>query len=140
MWAWQSQACGGNANRGARGCGSGGTQTGMLRSRSADAGSVDMAENSQAGDIAAFVYECEPRNAGESSVSQGKPVEYADASAQVRAVFDDIKRTRGVEDVNNFWKYLAQDPALLTRTWQSLKEVMAAGALAPLVKEMIYVA
>jgi AhpD family alkylhydroperoxidase len=99
-----------------------------------------MAENSQAGDIAAFVYECEPRNAGESSVSQGKPVEYADASAQVRAVFDDIKRTRGVEDVNNFWKYLAQDPALLTRTWQSLKEVMAAGALAPLVKEMIYVA
>jgi AhpD family alkylhydroperoxidase len=73
-------------------------------------------------------------------MSRGKPVEYADAPPRLRAVFDDIKRTRNVEDVNNFWKYLAQDPALLVRTWQSLKEVMAAGALSPLVKEMIYVA
>ena len=69
-----------------------------------------------------------------------KPIEYADASPQVRAVFDDIKRTRGVEDVNNFWKYLARDPALLARTWESLKTVMAPGALSPLVKEMLYVA
>ena len=73
-------------------------------------------------------------------MSRGKPVEYAEAPPQVRAVFDDIKRTRNVEDVNNFWKYLAQDPALLARTWESLKEVMAAGVLSPLVKEMIYVA
>ena len=69
-----------------------------------------------------------------------KPIEYADASAEVRAVFDDIKRTRGVADVNNFWKYLAHDPAGLRRTWESLKEVMAPGALDPLVKEMVYLA
>ena len=72
--------------------------------------------------------------------SMSKPVEYADASAQVRAVYDDIKRTRDVRDVNNFWKYLARDPALLKRTWESVKEVMAPGALDPLVKEIIYLA
>ena len=67
-------------------------------------------------------------------------IEYRDASPQVRAVFDDIKRTRQVEDVNNFWKYLAHDPPTLARTWQSVKEVMAPGALDPLAKEMIYLA
>ena len=61
-------------------------------------------------------------------------------SPEVLAVWDDIKRTRNVADVNNFWKYLARDPALLRRTWQSVKEVMAPGALDPLVKEMLYVA
>jgi AhpD family alkylhydroperoxidase len=69
-----------------------------------------------------------------------KSIEYADAPPSVRAVFDDIKRTRKVEDVNNFWKYLARDPALLARTWASVKEVMADGALSPLVKELVYVA
>src|SRR5262245_19189960 len=59
---------------------------------------------------------------------------------EVRAVFEDIKRTRNVADVNNFWKYLARDPALLARTWQGGKEVMAPGALDPLAKEMVYVA
>src|SRR6478736_1300045 len=68
------------------------------------------------------------------------PIEYADASPKVRAVFDDIKKTRNVPDVNNFWKYLANDPALLKRTWKSLKEVMAPGALDPVTKEMIYLA
>jgi AhpD family alkylhydroperoxidase len=68
------------------------------------------------------------------------PIEDRDASAGVRAVFDDIKRTRQVDDVNNFWKYLAHDPAVLARTWQSVKEIMAAGALDPLTKEMIYLA
>ena len=68
------------------------------------------------------------------------PVEYADASPQVRAVFDDIKKTRNVPDVNNFWKYLAHDPVTLKRTWESVKEVMAPGALDPLSKEMIYLA
>ena len=68
------------------------------------------------------------------------PIEYADASPQVRAVYDDIKRTRNVPDVNNFWKYLARDPITLTRTWESVKEVMKAGALDALTKEMIYVA
>jgi AhpD family alkylhydroperoxidase len=68
------------------------------------------------------------------------PIEYRDASPQVRAVYDDIKRTRQVEDVNNFWKYLAHDPPGLVRTWQSIKEIMAPGALDPLTKEMIYLA
>ena len=73
-------------------------------------------------------------------MSKPKPVEYAKGSREVRAVFDDIKATRNVQDVNNFWKYLARDPALLKRTWDSVKEVMAPGALDPVVKEMIYLA
>jgi AhpD family alkylhydroperoxidase len=67
-------------------------------------------------------------------------IEYADASPLVRAVYDDIKKTRNVPDVNNFWKYLARDPVTLKRTWESVKQVMAPGALDPLVKEMVYVA
>jgi AhpD family alkylhydroperoxidase len=69
-----------------------------------------------------------------------QPIAYEDASPEVRAVYDDIKATRNVPDVNNFWKYLANDPKTLRRTWESIKEVMAQGALDPLVKEMIYVA
>ena len=68
------------------------------------------------------------------------PIEYRDASPQVRAIFDDIKRTRQVADVNNFRKYLAHDPATLERTWSSIKAIMAPGALDALTKEMIYVA
>src|SRR5580698_7264446 len=68
------------------------------------------------------------------------PIEYRDAPPNVRAVFDDIKRTRQVEDVNNFWKYLAHDPATLKRTWESVKEIMAPDALDALTKEMIYLA
>jgi AhpD family alkylhydroperoxidase len=69
-----------------------------------------------------------------------KSIEYRDASPEVRAVFDDIKRTRKVDDVNNLWKYLARDPATLRRTWESVKEVMAPGALDTVTKEMIYLA
>jgi AhpD family alkylhydroperoxidase len=69
-----------------------------------------------------------------------KAISYEDASAEVRVVFDDIKASRNVPDVNNFWKYLARDPALLRRTWESVKEVMKPGALDPLTKEMIYLA
>ncbi len=68
------------------------------------------------------------------------PIEYRDAPPAVRAVFDDIKCTRQVDDVNNFWKYLARDPVTLKRTWDSIKEVMAPGALDPLTKEMVYLA
>ena len=68
------------------------------------------------------------------------PIDYAAASPQVRAVFDDIKATRKVDDVNNFWKHLANDPATLARTWASVKEIMAPGALDALTKEMIYLA
>jgi AhpD family alkylhydroperoxidase len=62
------------------------------------------------------------------------------ASAEVRAVFDDIKRTRNTDWINNFWRALANHPPTLRRTWESLKEVMAPGALDPLTKELIYLA
>ena len=67
-------------------------------------------------------------------------VEYAQASAEVRSVYDDIMKTRKVDSVNNFWKAIAHDPALLRRTWAQVKEVMAPGVLDPLVKEMVYIA
>ena len=73
-------------------------------------------------------------------MSKPQPIEYAKAPPKVRAVFDDIKKSRNVPDVNNFWKYLARDPALLERTWKNLKAVMAPGALDPLTKELMYVA
>ena len=67
-------------------------------------------------------------------------VEYDEASPEVKAVYDDIMATRRVDWINNFWKVLANDPASLRRTWESLKQVMAPGALDPLVKEMLYLA
>ena len=69
-----------------------------------------------------------------------KYIEYEQAAPQVRAVYDDIMQTRGVDWINNFWKALANDPAQLARVWQSVKQVMAPGTLDPLVKEMIYLA
>jgi AhpD family alkylhydroperoxidase len=73
-------------------------------------------------------------------MSRSKPIEYAEASPEVRAVFDDIKARRKIEDVNNFWKYLASDPALLKRTWETQKQVLAPGSLDLLTKELIYLA
>lgn len=68
-------------------------------------------------------------------------IEYADASPEVKAVFDDIMATRKVDSVNNFWKAIARDPATLRRTWESIKQIMApGGALDPLTKELIYLA
>lgn len=67
-------------------------------------------------------------------------IEYDQAPPAVRAVFDDIKRTRKVDDVNNFWKALANDPVTLKRTWESARDVMQAGALDALTKELIYIA
>ena len=69
-----------------------------------------------------------------------KIIEYAEASPEVKVVYDDIMKTRGVDWINNFWKVLANDPAQLARVWAQVKQVMAPGALDPLVKEMIYVA
>ncbi|NDW47791.1 carboxymuconolactone decarboxylase family protein [Ruegeria sp. PrR005] len=63
-----------------------------------------------------------------------------EASAEALAVFDDIRATRGTDYVNNFWRALAHDPALLRATWERLKVVMGPGTLDPLVKEMIYIA
>jgi AhpD family alkylhydroperoxidase len=67
-------------------------------------------------------------------------VEYADAGPEVRAVYDDIMATRHTDWINNFWKALANDPPTLRRTWESIKQIMAPGALDPLMKEMIYLA
>jgi AhpD family alkylhydroperoxidase len=67
-------------------------------------------------------------------------IEYADASPEVRAVYDDIMATRRTDWINNFWKALAHDPVTLRRTWSSIKEIMAPGALDALTKEMIYLA
>jgi len=69
-----------------------------------------------------------------------KIIEYADASPEVKVVYDDIMKTRGVDWINNFWKGLANDPKQLARVWAQVKQVMAPGALDPLVKEMVYVA
>ena len=67
-------------------------------------------------------------------------IEYDNAPPEVKAVYDDIMATRKIDWINNFWKVLAHHPANLKRTWESLKEVMAPGALDPLFKEMIYLA
>jgi AhpD family alkylhydroperoxidase len=67
-------------------------------------------------------------------------IEYKDASPEVRAIYDDIMATRKTDWINNFWKAIAHDPVLLTRTWEDIKQIMAPGALDPLTKEMIYVA
>jgi AhpD family alkylhydroperoxidase len=67
-------------------------------------------------------------------------IEYKDASPQVRAVYDDIMATRKTDWINNFWKALAHDPVTLKRTWEDIKQIMATGALDPLVKELLYVA
>ncbi|HEY1892852.1 MAG TPA: carboxymuconolactone decarboxylase family protein [Steroidobacteraceae bacterium] len=72
--------------------------------------------------------------------AQRQPIEYADASAEVRAVYDDIMATRRVDWVNNFWKVLAHDPPTLRRVWSEIKQVMAPGALDPLAKELVYLA
>ena len=66
--------------------------------------------------------------------------EYEDANADVKAVYDDIMRTRNIDWINNFWKALAHAPGLLKRTWESVKEVMAPGTIDPLTKEMLYLA
>jgi glutathionylspermidine synthase len=56
-------------------------------------------------------------------------IEYRDASPEVRAVYDDIMATRKTDVINNFWKALGNDPATLRRVWETMKQVMAPGAL-----------
>jgi len=79
------------------------------------------------------------RNSGEFMSTFGL-IEYKDASSEVRAVYDDIMATRKTDWINNFWKAIAHDPALLQRTWESIKQIMAPGALDPLTKELLYIA
>jgi len=68
------------------------------------------------------------------------PIEYNEATPEVRAIYDDIMATRKVDWINNFWKAIAHDPVLLKRTWEDIKQIMAPGALDPLTKEMLYLA
>jgi AhpD family alkylhydroperoxidase len=67
-------------------------------------------------------------------------IDYENATAEVRAIYDDIMATRQTDYINNFWKALAHDPRTLRRTWLSIKEIMAPGALNSLTKEMLYLA
>jgi AhpD family alkylhydroperoxidase len=67
-------------------------------------------------------------------------IEYQNANAEVRAIYDDIMATRKTDWINNFWKALAHDRATLRRTWHSIKEIMAPGALDAVTKEMVYLA
>jgi AhpD family alkylhydroperoxidase len=77
--------------------------------------------------------------AGKASATAA-PIEYADAAAEVRAVYDDIMATRKTDWINNYWKVLAHHPPTLRRMWANSKEVMGPGALDPLTKELIYMA
>jgi len=78
--------------------------------------------------------------AAEAEVAMVRLIGYDEAGVEVRAVYDDIMSTRGTDWINNFWKVLANDPPTLRRTWESIKEVMAPGALDSLTKELIYLA
>ena len=81
-----------------------------------------------------------PLPAGRLVSARREPIEYAAASAEVRAVYDDIMATRKIDWVNNFWKVLAHDPPMLRRIWANIKEVMGPGSLDPLTKELLYFA
>ena len=69
-----------------------------------------------------------------------KPINENEASDKVKKVFEDIKSSRKIEEVPNFWKYIANDPETLERTWRSMKQVMKKGSLDEVTKELIYVA
>jgi AhpD family alkylhydroperoxidase len=73
-------------------------------------------------------------------MAMGRLIEYEDASPEVRAVYDDIRAARKTDYINNFWKVLANEPAALRRTWESIKQIMVPGALDALTKELIYLA
>lgn len=70
----------------------------------------------------------------------GSKVEYEEASGEVRAVYDDIMETRKLRWIADFWKVIAQDPATLKRTWESMKQTMGPGKIDPIAKELIFVA
>lgn len=70
-----------------------------------------------------------------------KPAENIEANPRVKAVFDDIRKTRNSDFINNMWYYIAFDEDLLERTWQEVKLVMATpSGLDPVTKEMLYLA
>lgn len=69
-----------------------------------------------------------------------RPISENEATGKVKEVFDEIKSARKITEVPNFWKYLANSPETLERTWNSTSQVMKPGALDAVTKELIYVA
>ena len=69
-----------------------------------------------------------------------KPINENKAKGKVKIIFDDIKRSRKIKKIPNFWRSLANNPETLERTWINLKQIMKKGSLDPLTKELIYVA
>ena len=69
-----------------------------------------------------------------------KPVNENKTDGKVKKIFNDIKKTRKIKFISNFWKTIANDPETLERTWCSLKQIMKKGSLDPLTKELLYIA
>ena len=69
-----------------------------------------------------------------------KPINEKQAKGKVKKIFDDIKSSRNIKRIPNFWRSLAHNPEALERTWNNLKQIMKKGALDPVTKELIYVA
>ena len=69
-----------------------------------------------------------------------KPVQESEAKGKVKEIYEEIKNVRKITEVPNFWKYIANSPETLERTWKATSQVMKAGALDPVTKELIYVA
>ena len=69
-----------------------------------------------------------------------KPIEEDEATGKVKEIFEEIKSTRKITNVPNFWKYIANSPKTLERTWRSTSQVMKPGELDGVTKELIYVA
>ena len=69
-----------------------------------------------------------------------KPINENTAKGKVKKIFNDIKKTRKIKKIPNFWRSLAHNPETLERTWKNLKQIMSEGELDPITKELIYVA
>ncbi len=69
-----------------------------------------------------------------------KPMNEKNAKGKVKKIFDEIKRSRKIKKIPNFWRSLANNPETLERTWNNLQQIMKKGALDPVIKELIYVA
>lgn len=63
-----------------------------------------------------------------------------EATGEVRAVYDEIRSSRGLATVPNFWRAIAHNPAYLRAEWDKLNVIMDNGALDRRTKEIIAVA
>ena len=67
-------------------------------------------------------------------------VEEETATGIVREVFEDIKKSRGLAKVPNFWRAIAHRPEYLRSEWTKLRTIMETGTLDRRTKEIIAVA